>query len=158
MQKISPFLWFNNQAEEAMNFYISIFKNSKVLSVSRWSEGGPVPAGTVMSCRFQLEGTEYQALNGGPHFQFTPAISLFVHCENQEEVDFYWNKFLEGGGEESQCGWLTDKFGLSWQIIPKQLGEYLGDKDAAKSGRAMAAMMKMKKIDVQTLKAAFEGK
>jgi len=158
MQKIAPFLWFDNQAEEAMNFYVSIFKNSKILEINRWSEGGPMPAGSVMGGSFQLEGQEYHVMNGGPHFKFTPAISLFVSCENQEEVDYYWTKLLAGGGEESQCGWLSDKFGLSWQVIPKQLGECLQDKDPAKSGRAMEAMMKMKKINIKKLKDAFDGK
>ena len=151
MQKITPFLWFNDNAEEAMNFYVSIFKNSKILNVSRYGEGGPAPAGMVMTASFQLEGQEYMVLNGGPHFKFTEAISLFVSCENQEEVDDLWTKLTADGGEESQCGWLKDKFGLSWQIIPKALGEALGNPDPAKAQRAMQAMLQMKKIDIQKL-------
>ena len=132
MQKITPFLWFDNQAEEAMNLYVSLFKNSKILSVSRYGEGGPGPAGTVMTATFQLDGQEFMALNGGPEFKFTEAISLFVNCETQEEVDELWEKLSEGG-EKSQCGWLKDKFGLSWQIIPTALGQMLGDHRPQKS-------------------------
>ncbi len=154
MQKITPFLWFNDNAEEAMNFYTSIFKNSKILSVNRYGEGAPVPAGTVMTATFQLEGQEFMALNGGPHFKFTEAISLFVNCETQAEVDELWAKLTADGGEESQCGWLKDKFGLSWQIIPSALGEALGNPDPAKAQRAMQAMLQMKKIDIQKLKDA----
>lgn len=153
MQKITPFLWFDNQAEEAMNFYTSIFKNSKVVDVSRYGEGGPGPAGTVMTGTFQLAGQEFMVLNGGPHFKFTEAISLFVSCENQAEVDELWEKLSEGG-EEGQCGWLKDKFGLSWQIVPTALAEVLGNKDAAKAQRAMTAMLQMKKIDIKTLQQA----
>ena len=130
MQKIVPFLWFDGNAEEAMNFYVSVFKNSKVLSVTRYGEAGPGPKGTVMSCTFQLEGQDFYALNGGPQFKFTPAISLFVNCETQQEIDALW-KTLSAGGREDQCGWLQDKYGLSWQIIPTALGRMLGDKDAA---------------------------
>jgi len=155
-QKITPFLWFDNQAEEAMNFYTSIFSNSKVLTVSRYGEAGPGPKGSVMSATFQLEGQVFYALNAGPMYTFTPAISFFVNCETQEEVDDLWEK-LSAGGEKSRCGWLKDKFGLSWQIIPKILGELLQDKDRAKAGRAMKAMMQMTKIDIQALKQAFEG-
>jgi len=157
MQKITPFLWFDGNAEEAMNFYTSIFKNSKVVRVSRYGEGGPGPTGTVMSATFQIEGQEFMALNGGPHFKFTPAISLFVNCETQEEVDEIWNKFLSAGGKADQCGWLTDKYGLSWQIIPKALGEMLSDPDPEKSQRVMKAMMQMVKIDIAGLKRAYEG-
>jgi predicted 3-demethylubiquinone-9 3-methyltransferase (glyoxalase superfamily) len=157
MQKITPYLWFDNQAEEAMNFYVSIFKNSKVLSVSRYGEAGPGKKGTVMTATFQLEGQEFHALNGGPEFKFTEAISFLVNCQTQQEVDELWAKLSEGG-EEGQCGWLKDKFGLSWQIIPTILGELLGDKDAEKAGRVMQAMLKMQKIDINALKQAYDQK
>src|SRR3977135_1086214 len=133
MQKITPFLWFDDKAEEAMKFYTSIFKNSQIGSVTRYGEGGPGPKGTVMTASFQLEGQEFIALNGGPHFKFTEAISFVVNCETQEEVDNYWNKLIAGGGQESQCGWLKDKFGLSWQIVPSILSKLLTDKDAKKA-------------------------
>ena len=149
MKKITPFLWFDKQAEEAMNFYVSVFKNSKILSVS------PGPNGTVTSASFQLEGQEFMALNAGPQFKFTEAISFFVDCKTQEEVDELWEKLSEGG-EKGRCGWLKDKFGLSWQIIPSALGELLGDKDAAKAKRVMEAMLQMNKIDIQTLRQASE--
>ena len=155
MQKITPFLWFDDKAEEAMNFYVSIFKNSTIGSVTRYGEGGPVPKGTVMTAKFQLDGQEFMALNGGPHFKFTEAISLYVNCESQEEVDELWEK-LSAGGEKGRCGWLKDKYGLSWQLIPTALGELLQDKDAAKSKRVMMAMMQMDKIEVDTLKRASE--
>jgi predicted 3-demethylubiquinone-9 3-methyltransferase (glyoxalase superfamily) len=145
MQKITPFLWFDNQAEEAMNFYVSIFKNSKVVKVTRYGEAGPGPKGTVMSATFQLEGQTFYALNGGPLFSFTPAISLFVNCETQQEVDELWEK-LSAGGKKERCGWLKDKYGLSWQIIPTALGEMLGDKDPQKAGRVMQAMMQMARL------------
>jgi predicted 3-demethylubiquinone-9 3-methyltransferase (glyoxalase superfamily) len=151
MQKITPFLWFDGNAEEAMNFYTSIFKNSKIGKIRRYGDAGPGPKGSVMTATFQLEGQEFMALNGGP------AISFFVNCETQEEVDELWKK-LSAGGETVQCGWLKDKFGVSWQIIPKTLGELLGDKDPQKSQRVMKAMMKMIKIDVAELKRAYEGK
>ena len=154
-QKITPFLWFDNNAEEAMNFYTSIFKNSKIVSVTRYGEAGPGPKGTVMTATFQLEGQEFYALNGGPHFKFTEAISLFVNCETQQEVDELWEK-LSAGGEKSRCGWLKDKFGLSWQVIPSMLGKLLNDKDPEKSKRVMNAMMKMDKIDIRLLKQAYE--
>src|SRR5882757_1899604 len=157
MQKITPFLWFDGQAEEAMNFYISIFKNSKIINVSRYGEAGPGPKGTVMSATFQLEGQQFMALNGGPHFTFTPAISLFVNCEKQEEVDELWKK-LSAGGSEERCGWLKDKFGLSWQIIPAALGRLLGDKDPEKARRVMMAMLKMNKIDGKKLQEAYDQK
>lgn len=153
MQKITTFLWFNDNAEAAMNLYTSIFKNSKILSVNRYGEGGP-EAGKVMTATFQLEGQEFMALNGGPHFKFTEAISLFVSCDSQAEVDDLWAKLTADGGEESQCGWLKDKFGLSWQIIPTALGEALGDPDPAKAQRAMQAMLQMQKIDIQKLQDA----
>jgi len=157
MQKITPFLWFNNNAEEAVDFYVSTFKNSKILEVSRYGEVGPGPKGSVMGITFQLEGQQFMALNGGPHFQFTPAISLFVNCETQEEVDQLWDE-LSAGGEEQQCGWLQDRYGLSWQIIPSILGEMLNDKDPAKSQRVMRAMLKMTKIDITGLREAYEGR
>lgn len=154
MQKIVPFLWFNDNAEEAMNLYVSIFKNSKVLNVTRYGDAGPGPKGSVMSATFQLEGQDFYALNGGPHYKFTPAISLFVNCNTQEEVDDLWEKLSDGKFE--QCGWLQDKFGLSWQIIPTILGEMLGDKDPKKSQSVMQAMMQMKKIDIKGLQEAYD--
>ncbi|GAB4014881.1 VOC family protein [Spirosoma migulaei] len=153
MQKITTFLTFNNQAEEAANLYTSIFKNSTIGRVSRYGEGAPVPAGTVMSVTFQLDGQEFFALNGGPHFTFAQGISLFVNCETQEEVDYFWEKLTEGG-EPGPCGWLKDKFGVSWQIVPSALGRLLGDKDPKKAKRAMEAMMKMSKIDIKALEEA----
>ena len=153
MPTITPFLWFDDRAEEAMNFYTSIFKDSKVGSITRYGDAGPGPKGSVMSATFQLNGQDFMALNGGPHFTFTPAISFFVSCETQEEVDELWAKLSEGGATQ-QCGWLTDKFGLSWQIIPSLLGELLGDKDAAKAQRVMQAMLQMVKIDISALKQA----
>ena len=156
MQKITPFLWFDTQAEEAMNFYVSIFRNSKVLTVSRYGDAGPGPKGTVMSATFQLDGQEFYALNGGPQFKFTPAISLFVSCKTQEEVDELWGKLSEGGRTD-QCGWLQDKFGLSWQVIPTILGEMLRDKDPGKSKRVMQAMLKMTRIDIGKLKQAYDA-
>lgn len=155
MQKITPFLWFNGNAEEAMNFYVSIFKNSKILRVSRYGDAGPGPKGTVMSATFQLEGQEFHALNGGPQYSFTPAVSFFINCETQQEVDELWAK-LSDGAQEQQCGWVRDKFGLSWQVIPSVLGKLLGDKDPQKAGRVMNAMLQMKKIDIKTLQAAYD--
>jgi predicted 3-demethylubiquinone-9 3-methyltransferase (glyoxalase superfamily) len=156
MQTITPFLWFDGKAEEAMNFYVSIFKNSKVGSVSRYGEGGPGPKGSVMSATFQLLGQEFIALNGGPMFTFSPAISFFVKCETQQEVDELWEKLSEGG-EKQRCGWLKDKYGLSWQIIPSILGKLLQDKDAQKSSRAMQAMLQMDKLDIKRLQQAHDG-
>lgn len=156
MKKINPFLWFDNNAEEAMHFYVSIFKNSEVLSVTRYGEAGPGPTGTVMTATFQLDGLELIALNGGPHFKFTEAISLSVNCETQEEVDELWEKLSEGG-EKGRCGWLKDKYGLSWQVNPTVLGEMLKDNDPEKAKRVMAAMLLMDKIDIKTLKQAYEG-
>jgi predicted 3-demethylubiquinone-9 3-methyltransferase (glyoxalase superfamily) len=155
MQKITPFLWFDNQAEEAANFYTSIFKNSKIGAISRYGEAGPGPKGSVMVVTFQLEGEEFMALNGGPLFKFTEAISLSVNCETQEEVDELWEKLSEGG-EKGRCGWLKDKYGLSWQINPTVLGEMLSDQDAGKSNRVMQAMLQMDKIDIGKLKQAYE--
>jgi predicted 3-demethylubiquinone-9 3-methyltransferase (glyoxalase superfamily) len=153
MQKITPFLWFNDNAEEAINFYVSIFKNSKVGSITRYGEAGPGPKGTVMSATFQLDVQDFFALNGGPLFKFTEAISFFVNCETQQEVDELWEK-LSAGGEKQRCGWLKDKYGLSWQIIPSVLGQLLRDKDAAKAQRAMQAMLQMDKLDIKKLKQA----
>ena len=154
MQKINPFLWFDTQAEEAAKFYTSVFKNSRIVSVSRYGEAGPGPKGTAMSVTFELEGQRYLALNGGPQFKFTPAISFFVNCDSQQEVDDLWSK-LSAGGKEERCGWLTDRFGLSWQIIPKALGELLGDPDREKANRVMQAMLKMVKIDIAGLQRAY---
>ena len=156
MQKITPFLWFDNQAEEAMNFYMSVFKNSKIVSVSRYGDSGPGPKGSVMVASFELEGQRFSALNGGPQFKFTEAISFLIDCKTQDEVDYFWNRLTEGG-HESQCGWLKDKFGLSWQVIPDTLGKYLSDPDPAKAGRVMMAMLKMKKIIVADLQKAYDG-
>ena len=152
MKKITPFLWFDTQAEEAMNFYVSIFKNSKVGSIQRAGPDGP-----VMSVTFQLEGQDFMALNAGPQFKFNEAISFFVDCKTQEEVDELWTKLTAGGGEESMCGWLKDKYGLSWQIVPSALGEMLGDKDPEKAHRAMQAMLKMQKIIIADLQKAYDG-
>jgi predicted 3-demethylubiquinone-9 3-methyltransferase (glyoxalase superfamily) len=151
MQKITTFLWFNDKAEEAANFYVSLFKNSKILNIARSGD-------SVMMATFQLEGQPFMALNGGPQFKFTEAISLFVNCETQEEVDDLWNKFTAGGGKESQCGWLKDKYGLSWQIIPTALGKLMGDPDRTKANRVMEAMLQMKKINIAKLQQAYDGK
>jgi predicted 3-demethylubiquinone-9 3-methyltransferase (glyoxalase superfamily) len=155
MPKITPFLWFDTQAEEAAKFYVSVFKKgSKILKVSRYGEGGPGAKGSVMVVELLLDGQRIQALNGGPHFKFSPAFSFVVPCKTQKEVDTYWARLLAGGGQPSQCGWLTDKFGFSWQIVPDVLGKLLAGKDKAKSDRVMAAMMKMVKLDVRGLEAA----
>lgn len=155
MDKITPFLWFDGKAEEAANFYTSIFKNSKIVNMMRYGEAGPGPKGTVMSAIFELDGQRFMALNGGPMFTFSPAISFFVNCETQEEVDNLWEKLSEGG-EKQRCGWLRDKYGVSWQIIPTVLGQLLQDKDAEKSKRVMNAMLQMDKIDIAGLKQAYE--
>lgn len=155
MQKITTFLWFDSQAEEAANFYTSIFKNSKIVSLTHYGEAGPAPAGSVMSVNFQLEGQDFVALNGGPVYSFTPAISLLVNCETQAEVDHLWEK-LTAGGEEVQCGWLTDKFGLTWQIVPIGLMELLDGKDPVKSARATQAMFPMKKLDLAAIQKAYD--
>lgn len=160
-QKITPFLWFDDKAEEAAKFYTSIFKNSKIDKMIRYDEQAAQasgrPAGSVMTVEFQLEGQEFVALNGGPHFKFTEAVSFVVNCEAQEEVDYFWSK-LSAGGEESRCGWLKDKFSLSWQIVPVVLIEMLADKDTAKAKRVMHAMLQMDKIDIPILKKAYDGK
>jgi predicted 3-demethylubiquinone-9 3-methyltransferase (glyoxalase superfamily) len=153
MQKITPFLWFDTQAEDAAKFYVSIFPKSKILSTARYGEAGPGPKGSVMTVEFELNGQRIVALNGGPVFKFTEAISLSVDCKDQKEVDHYWNK-LSQGGQESMCGWLKDRYGLSWQVNPTVLGKLLGDKDAKKAKRVMEAMLKMRKIDIAALKAA----
>lgn len=153
MPKITTFLTFDNQAEEAVNFYVSIFRNSKILGISRYGEGGPGLKGSMMSATFLLEGQEFMALNGGPHFTFTDGISLFVSCETQEEVDELWENLSEGG-EKGPCGWLKDKYGVSWQVIPSALGELLSDPDPEKAKRVMEAMLQMSKIDIATLRRA----
>src|SRR6202165_4378964 len=157
MQKITPSLWFDGKAEEAMRFYVSIFKNSKIGAVTRYGDAGPGPKGTVMVATFQLEGQEFMALNGGPQFTFSPAISFVVNCETQEEVNEFWEK-LSAGGEKVQCGWLKDKYGVSWQIVPTILAELMSDKDAAKTQRVMQALMQMTKLDIQQLKQVYDGK
>jgi len=154
-QKITPFLWFDNKAEEAAKFYTSIFKNSKIVSISRYGEAGPGPKGTAMSVSFLLDGQEFNALNGGPDYTFTPAISFFVSCKTQEEVDDFWQK-LSRGGKKLQCGWLTDKYGVTWQIVPDALGKMLGDKNPKKSSNVVRAMLKMRKLDIKKLKQAYD--
>ncbi len=156
MQKIRPCLWFDGKAEEAANFYVSIFKNSKILNLGRYGDAGPGPKGTVMVATFQIEGQQFMALNGGPQYTISPAISFFVDCETQAEVDELWEK-LTAGGSEVQCGWLTDKFGVSWQIIPRTLMELMQDKDPVKSQRVFKAMMGMIKIDIEALRRAYRG-
>jgi predicted 3-demethylubiquinone-9 3-methyltransferase (glyoxalase superfamily) len=156
MQKISPFLWFDNQAEEAMHFYVSIFKNSKTGNVTRYGDAGPGPKGSVMTASFELEGQQFTALNGGPHFKFTEAISFVVDCKTQDEVDELWDRLSEGG-QTQQCGWLKDKFGLSWQIVPSVLMELINDPDPQKSKRVTEAMLQMTNIDIAKLRQAYEG-
>jgi predicted 3-demethylubiquinone-9 3-methyltransferase (glyoxalase superfamily) len=156
MPKIHPFLWFDKEAEEAMNLYVSVFPNSKVLSAQRYGPGGPGPEGSVMTMDVELDGQRVTALNGGPVYGLSPAFSFVIDCADQKEVDFYWDKLIEGG-QPSQCGWLTDRFGLSWQVVPRQLFETIGGSDAAGRQRAMAAMMKMVKLDVAELQAAYRG-
>ena len=162
IQKITPFLWFDNQAEEAVSFYTSIFKNSKIVNITRYGEEGAKasgrPKGTVMTMAFQLDGQEFVALNGGPHSKFTEAISFVVNCKSQDEVDYYWEKLSRGGDTKAQqCGWLKDKYGVSWQIVPKVLGELLNDPDPKKSRRVMKAILQMKKIDIEALRQASKG-
>jgi predicted 3-demethylubiquinone-9 3-methyltransferase (glyoxalase superfamily) len=156
MQKITPFLWFDTQAEEAASFYVSIFKNSGILDVSRYGEGGPGPAGSVMIMTFELDGQRFTALNGGPQYVFTEAISFQIACEGQDEVDHYWDS-LTDGGEPGPCGWLKDRFGVSWQVVPSALPRLLGDPDPGRSQRAMAAMMQMGKLDIAALEKAADG-
>ena len=155
MQKITPFLWFDNNAEEAAKLYVSIFPNSKILIISRYGEAGPGPKGSVMLVKFQIFGQEFLALNGGPEFKFTNAVSFTINCETQQEVDTYWDK-LTAGGSEIQCGWLKDKFGLPWQVTPVVLGQMLSDKDQKKAGRVMQAMMQMTKIEIPKLQQAYD--
>src|SRR3989442_12687406 len=156
-QKITPFLWFDNNAEQAAQFYTSIFKNSKILNVSRYGDAGPGPKGSVMVVNFQLEGQQFTALNGGPLFKFSEAFSFVVNCETQKEIDEYWNKLTSGGGKESKCGWLKDKFGFSWQIVPTALGSLMSG-DPKKANRVMQALFQMKKLDIATLEQAAEGR
>jgi predicted 3-demethylubiquinone-9 3-methyltransferase (glyoxalase superfamily) len=156
MQKITPFLWYDNNAEEAVNLYIAVFKNSKITNIAHYGDAGPGPKGSVMTIAFQLEGQDFIALNGGPMFKFTEAISLSVDCKTQQEVDELWEK-LSAGGQPGQCGWLKDRFGLSWQIVPSALVEMLQDKNAEKSNRVMQAMMQMRKIDIARLRQAYEN-
>jgi predicted 3-demethylubiquinone-9 3-methyltransferase (glyoxalase superfamily) len=157
VQKITPFLWFDHQAEEAVRFYVSIFPNSKIVKMVRYGSAGPGPAGSVMTVDFELEGQSFVALNGGPHFKFTEAISFVVSCRTQDEVDFYWEKLSADGGEV-QCGWLKDKFGLSWQIVPTRFLELISDPDPQKTGRVMKAMFTMKKLDIRALEKAYENR
>jgi predicted 3-demethylubiquinone-9 3-methyltransferase (glyoxalase superfamily) len=157
MPKISPFLWFDNQAEEAANFYVSIFDNSKVGAISRYGDAGPGPKGSAMTVTFEVEGMRFTALNGGPHFKFTEAVSFAVHCKSQAEVDKFWNALTADGGAPGQCGWLKDRFGLSWQIVPTRLMELASDPDPARSQRVMRAMMQMTKIDIAKLEEAHAG-
>jgi predicted 3-demethylubiquinone-9 3-methyltransferase (glyoxalase superfamily) len=154
MHKITPFLWFNDNAEEAANFYVSVFKNSKIGKITRWPAGGPGKEGSVLTITFQLDGQDFIALNGGPMFKFSEAISFSVDCQTQQEVDELWEKLTGGGGEKGRCAWLKDKFGVSWQIVPRALPELLGDKDPKRAQRVMQAMMQMDKIDIQRLKDA----
>lgn len=157
MQKITPCLWFDNQAEEAANFYVSLFNNSRITDVSRYGEGAPMPEGTALAVDFVLDGVEFQALNGGPAFTFTEAISLSVETQTQEETDEFWERLIADGGQPSQCGWLKDKYGLSWQIVPKVLGELMSDPDQQKAGRVMQAMLQMTKIEISELRAAYDA-
>lgn len=152
--KITPFLWFDNNAEEAMNFYTSVFKSASIGNVRRYGKGGPGPEGMMMTATFNLEGQEFMVLNAGPHFKFNEAVSFFIKCATQEEVDYYWSRLTEDGGQEAPCGWLKDKFGLSWQVVPDALGRLLGHPDQAKAGKVMQAMMQMKKIDIAKLEEA----
>lgn len=156
-QKITTFLWFDNNAEEAVNFYISVFKNSRILETTRYTSAGSGPAGTVMTIAFELDGQQFTALNGGPQFKFTEAISLVVNCQSQEEVDYFWNKLTEDGGEQGRCGWLKDKYGLSWQIVPDVLMKLLKETDDSKVARVVKALMQMKKLDIKKLEEAAVG-
>ena len=154
MSRVTPFLWFDGNAEEAVQFYTSVFKNAKVTSMTRYGDAGPGPKGTVMTASFQLDGLEFTALNGGPQFQFSPATSFVIHCKDQEEVDHYWNKLGVEGGKTNQCGWLDDKFGVTWQVVPTALLELIKDKDPKKVQRVMQAMMQMTKLDIAALQRA----
>lgn len=158
MSKITPFLWFDDQAEEAANFYVSIFKNSRITDLRRYGDAGPGPEGRVMTVAFELDGNEFTALNGGPQegFNFTPAMSLMVNCKTQDEVDYYWRKLTEGG-KEIQCGWLTDRFGITWQVVPEGIADYIAGDDDEGAERAMKAMFEMKKLDIDVLRRAYEG-
>ena len=158
MQRITPFLWFDGKAEEAINLYTSVFKNSKIVNISYWAEGSPFPKGQVMSSVFELDGQQFYAFDAGPMFKFTEAVSFFITCETQEEIDHYWEKLIADGGQESRCGWLKDKFGLSWQVVPVTLSKLLGDKDKEKAGRVMQAMLQMNKMIIADLQDAFDGK
>jgi len=155
-QQITPFLWFDDNADEAVNFYLSIFKDSRLLDATRYDEAGPGPKGTIMTATFELNGQQFIALNGGPRYKFTEAVSFVVKCETQEEIDYYWDKLLDGG-EPQRCGWLKDRFGLSWQIVPAQLSELFGGNDPQRAGRVMQAMMQMVKFDIAKLKQAYDG-
>lgn len=156
MQKITPFIWFNDNAEEAVNFYTAIFNDAAITQVTRYGAGGPGPEGSVMTIAFRLEGQSFSAINGGPMYQLTPAISLVVNCNTQEELDNYWDQLAAGSSDDGQCGWLTDKFGVTWQVVPVALFEMLQSKDAARSGRMMQALMKMKKLNIAELRKAFD--
>src|SRR6184192_234580 len=158
MQKITPFLWFDNQAEEAAKFYVSVFKNSKIKGMTHYTGEEPSgQKGSVMTVSFELDGQEFVALNGGPQFKFTAAVSFVINCETQEEIDYYWEKLTAGGGEEVQCGWLTDKYGLSWQVVPSKIREWVTDKDQARTDRVMQTVMQMKKLDLAAMQRAYEG-
>lgn len=158
MQKVYPCLWFNNNAEEAVNFYTSVFKNSKINAVSRYGDAMPVLAGSVMTMIFEIEGQKFMALNGGPEFQFNEAVSFVIDCQSQQEVDDLWSKLTADGGEESMCGWVKDKFGLSWQVVPTRLGELMSDPDPEKARRVTEAMLKMRKLDIVELERAYAGR
>jgi predicted 3-demethylubiquinone-9 3-methyltransferase (glyoxalase superfamily) len=155
-QQITPSLWFDTEAEDAANFYTSVFKNSRIVNVSRYGDAGPRPAGTVMTVEWELDGQRFVGINGGPQFKFDEAVSFQISCADQDEVDYYWER-LTDGGKESQCGWLKDRFGLSWQVVPQGMGELFGDSDSERGNRAMAAMLKMKKLDIDAMRAAADG-
>lgn len=154
---ISPCLWFDGLAEEAANFYVSVFKNSRVTDVARWGDGGSFPKGTAMMVSFELDGRPFNALNGGPQFKFSEAVSMIAHCDSQEEIDHYWERLTADGGKPVQCGWLTDKYGLSWQIVPRVIAELMRSKEPGRSGRVMAALMKMQKLNIAELQAAYDA-
>jgi len=158
VQKITPFLWYDDKAEDAMHFYVGIFKNSKVIGVSRYGDAGPGPKGTVMTAEFELDGQRFTALNGGPHFKFNESVSFVVHCDTQQEIDYFWEKLSAGGGKTSQCGWLKDKYGLSWQVAPSFLDDMVKDTDPTKADRVIKALLPMTKLDVAALRAAYEGR